>query len=61
MFDYNKYQKEYHKEYSKTLKRYLIQLNPRNDIDKKIIEYLSKIENKNEYIKNLIIKDGGIK
>lgn len=53
MFDYNAYRK--------TLKRYVLQLNPRNDIDKKIIEYLSKIENKNEYIKNLIIKDGGIK
>ena len=57
MFDYNKYQKEY----TKTLKRYVLQLNPRNDIEQKIIEYLSKIENKNEYIKNLIIKDGGIK
>lgn len=57
MFDYNKYQKEY----TKTLKRYVLQLNPRNYIDQKIIEYLSNIENKNEYIKNLIIKDGGIK
>ena len=61
MFDYNKYQKEYHKEYSKNTKKISNTINPRNDIDQKIIEYLSKIENKNEYIKNLIIKDGGIK
>lgn len=57
MFDYKNYQKEY----QKNIKRYVLQLNPRNDIDQKIIEYLSEIENKNEYIKNLIIKDGGIK
>lgn len=57
MFDYKKYQKEY----QKNIKRYVLQLNPKNDIDKKIIEYMENIPRKNEYIKNLIIKDGGIK
>lgn len=57
MFDYKKYQKEY----QKNIKRYVLQLNPKNDIDQKIIEYMENITRKNEYIKNLIIKDGGIK
>lgn len=57
MFDYKKYQKEY----QKNIKRYVLQLNPKNNIDKKIIEYMENIKRKNEYIKNLIIKDGGIK
>lgn len=57
MFDYKNYQKEY----QKNIKRYVLQLNPKNDIDKKIIEYMENIPRKNEYIKNLIIKDGGIK
>lgn len=57
MFDYKKYQKEY----QKNIKRYVLQLNPKNDIDQKIIEYMENIPRKNEYIKNLIIKDGGIK
>lgn len=57
MFDYKNYQKEY----QKNIKRYVLQLNPKNYIDKKIIEYMENIPRKNEYIKNLIIKDGGIK
>ena len=46
-----------YKKYVKKLARYTIQFNKENDADIKIIEHLKKIPNKNDYIRQLIIKD----